>query len=199
MNKTGMTRSIALGASALLLSVPVLTMLTGCDSAKSLLGNSGIGETLLTTKHSDASDRENYTLVEDIDGNAYTTVIYIAQVDDTKLDTDALKTQLTELNINWYQFIASSSMGTTAQEYCYLYFPASATYTDVSWAVDALNATGLYTSNLLNETDYLAYAENVNQYDFSKNETTYYGPASQSESTSSETTTSETESTEAVE
>lgn len=160
--------------------IPFSALASGCTAENSLnILRSSKGEsTLLSSKHTSKADRDNYGIVQDIDGNRYATVLYLIEPGKTSFSASDAKDFLSKNNINYYQMIASSSMGTGNQEYAYLYFPESVTFTQLSQAKDILSQS--YDVSFLTPDEYQEYADeanssNVNIY---QNETTYFGPAS---------------------
>lgn len=149
--------------------------MSGCAQVKQLLGQGEIGQSITTSRHVDDKDRANYVQVQDVDGNVFVTVAYLEQKDTTKFNVDLAKSELSKHNVNWYQMIASSSMGTQQRETCYLYFPSSVTLTEMQDVVNSLAEN--FNGRVLTQAEYDDYVNNVNQYDIYHNETTYFGPA----------------------
>lgn len=172
-------KKIALISGTLLVTMSAGMMLTGCQQAQNILGqNNAITKTVGTSKHTDDSDRKNYTLLQDINGKQYTTVMSVTENNGTnKFDQESFEKFLNTNNINWYQMIATNSMGTNNNESCYLFFPASISFADMQNVMNTINASGTFNATILDEKTYKNYADNVNSFNFYKNETTYYGPA----------------------
>ena len=171
--------------AATLLAVPATIALTGCSSVNDVIGSGDVG-TLVGSKHSTDSDRDKYSVLQNIDGQEFTTVISVTQNNgNNKFDVNEFQELLTQKNINWYQIIASNSMGTQTQETCYLYMPANTSFTDMTNTATVISANGEWNAMVLTADSYKQYADNVNQFDFSHNETTYYGPAASDSSAGS--------------
>lgn len=162
--------------AAAALAASACVALSGCDTVSQVIGQGSIGEAVTTSRHVESKDRENYVELQDVYGNIFVSVIYAQEAGTTKLDTGKLKDELTKLGVNWYQFIASNSMGTGTQERAYIYLPSDMSLTKIIEVSDKMNADG-YESHVLSKTEYEDYAKNVSAYDIYHNETTYFGPA----------------------
>lgn len=178
------TKKIVSAGLACTLAIGGMVALNGCSQVKQLIGQGEIGQKFLSSRHVEDKDRENYATVQDVEGNVYTTVIYIHTLNDNTFNVDEAQATFSELGLNWYQMIASSSMGTSNQETCYLYFPSDHTLTQLIDIVNAINATGKYNATLLTLDQYNEYVNNVKPYDVYNNETTYFGPAAQAQNNS---------------
>jgi hypothetical protein len=100
--------------------------------------------------------------------------------DNLTFDVDSVKNYLTQKNINWYQLIASSAMGTNTQEYGMLYMPQSVTLSDMEELCDIMGDVSV--AHIMTETEYQEYLDDAPTdaaWDVTiyGKETTYYGPA----------------------
>ena len=168
-------KRIAASLTAAALIATGAMAMTGCAQIQQLVGQGEIGQSITTSRHVDNKDRANYVQVQDIDGNVFVTVAYLEQKGTTKFDVDLAKSELSKHNVNWYQMIASSSMGTQQRETCYLYFPSSVTLTEMQDVINSLSEN--FDGHVLTQAEYDDYVNNVDQYDIYHNETTYFGPA----------------------
>lgn len=180
------SKKLCIGILAVsLAAAPVALSMTGCNSVRDIMSTTAIGEAIASSKNTDMSDRkDNYGHVQDVDGNEYTTVVWIDPADGSAVNVDNLKNVLEKAGVNWYQIIASNDNGTGIQEYGLLYFPPSATLGDMQTAVDALDA-GKFSAHVMDQSEYDKYLEeapgdelwNLKIYG---HEITYYGPAAKS-------------------
>lgn len=174
-------KNIIAGVAAAVMLFGGSMMLTGCGTVSNLMSDNPIGQAISSSKKTGADDWKNYALVQDATGKEYPTVAYFTKKGSTSIDVQALKDILSSKNINWYQMVASSSMGTNTQEYAYVFFPASITCNELNDAVNAINAEGyeghIVTVEEINKKS--SDAGNGATIDLYHSENTYYGPAAQ--------------------
>lgn len=178
--KTSATKKvISIIATGMLCATGAIA-LTGCDSIQSTI-TQATGQSSGSTHNTKVADRsDTYSIVEDIQGNKYATVIYMEAIDSKKFDPEVAKQVLTQANINWFQMTTSDAMGTDRQEYGMVYFPKSVTLTDMQNALNYIS--GVYNAHIMTEAEYQKYldespTDNVWDIQIYGKETTHCGPA----------------------
>lgn len=162
-----------------MLMLGCVSVLSGCDQVSSVTANNPISNLVSSSKKTGNEDYKNYTIVQDVDGDEYATIVYLEQNDETDFDVQLIKELLSENNVNWYQLIATSSMGTNQQQYGYLFFPQNVSYTEMEDALAAIKKE--FSGHICTEKEYKEFVEKSDEsmgaYDLYNNKITYYGPA----------------------
>lgn len=167
---TGIIATMALGGSI---------FMTGCDAVSGIVGDNPISNALATSKKTSSDDYNKFIAIQDPNGINYVSVIYLQQKGTTGFDAELVKSDLEKAGINWYQLIASNSMGTNQQQYGYLFLPGSTTYNDVVTAMNTLSSN--FDAHICTEEEYSQYVDDKTgsmvNIDLYHNETTHFGPA----------------------
>ena len=181
--KTTKLNKVIMGGICGLLVCGGCMMLAGCSSSIEIGGLSIGGSATATNSH-----KENYAVVQDVEGNEYATVIEMIPVGTTEIDPDAVLELLDTLGVNYYQAIISNNMGTLSQEDAYIYMPEEVTYNELVELAEQLASDGTYTCQVMTLSDYTAWQEETSAIiDVTRTELVYSGPAASSSSDTSNT------------
>ena len=166
------------------LTVPALTGLTGCTQFGTFeLPNITGSKQKLTvgdSRHVEETDRDNYSVVTDSTGKEYATVIMASTHDGSKLNPQDLTKVLNDNSFNWYQAICGNNTKNGQDEKAYVFMPASASYDDCSLVATTLQNNG-YTAHLMTKDEYIQNKDSTDYNNVFYNESTFMGPASQTQ------------------
>lgn len=147
--------------------------LPGCSSSIEIGGLTIGGSATATDSH-----KENYTVVQDVNGNEYATVVEMIPVGTTDIDSDAVCALLESLDVNYSQVIISNNMSSSSQEDAYVYMPEEATYNELVELANLLASDGTYTCRVMLLDDYTNWQEETSAIiDVTRTEIVYSGPA----------------------
>lgn len=188
MSKLKSIASVALCGSLAACGTIALSGCNAVESIKGAVGNTSIGQTIMSSKNTTMSDRKDcYKVIEDIDGTKYVSVIYVDAKEGNAVGNDVLENVLTSNNINWYQYISANSMGSGQKEYALVFMPASVNLDDMRAVADIINRSNALNARVALEEEYLNYVASQpedgiqNGIKLYGKETTHYGPASQTQ------------------
>jgi hypothetical protein len=175
--------ALALGMTGCAIQMPQLQLFpstsqqTGTSQSQANASDANKSKNNGTSHTANDNDKLAYYTATSADGKyTVTSVIFLTRSDGQKVKNDTLKDSLSQLGINWYQFIIDTSTGdNNIKEGAYLYLPSGLSYDQIVAVKTSLTNAG-YVCEVMTKDEYDAFVNQ--QYSLYHVQTCYMGPAS---------------------